>query len=217
MTKKPEGRLDQVEKLLAQLAKSDVAFNKRLDRMAKANEERDRRSAKSHAEFEKRLDSIAKRNEELDRRLTKRHEELDRRLTKRHEELDRRLTKRDEELDRRLTKRHEALDLRSAKNHAEFEQSRKEQRRAIDTLLKMTANADGRMNGFDAKFAELADVVLTVAKSTQDIRAILKKVSEAQQRTDAALARIAETQANRGLEHDDLKEKLHLLYDIVDN
>lgn len=184
MTKKPEGRLDQVEKLLAQVAKSDVAFNKRLDRMAKADEERDRRSAKSHAEFEKRLDHI---------------------------------TKRGEEIDRRITKRHEALNRRSAKNHVEFEQSRKEQRRSIDALLKLAANADGRMNGFDAKLVELADVVLTIAKSTQDTRAILKKISEAQQRTDAALARIAHTQATRDREHDDLREKLHLLYDIVDN
>jgi septal ring factor EnvC (AmiA/AmiB activator) len=169
MTKKPEGRLDRVEKILAQLAKSDVAFNQRFDKMEK-----------------------------------------------RQDELDRRLTKRQDELDRRLTKRQEALDRRSAKHHAEFEQWRKEQRRAIDTLVKMAASADGRANTIEAELSELAKVVLTVAKSAQDMRAILSRISEAQARTDAALARMAETQASRDLEHDDLKEKLHLLYDIVD-
>ena len=38
MTKKPEGRLDQVEKILAQLAKRHGEFDKRLDRVAKRDE-----------------------------------------------------------------------------------------------------------------------------------------------------------------------------------
>ena len=94
----------------------------------------------------------------------------------------------------------------------------------LHALFKLKTDQDKKLNALTGFMAELAlsqtaaEVqIAKMAEAQTRLTESQAKLAAAQQKTEERMANLADTQAKHAEDKDDLKDKLHLLYNVVDN